>query len=307
MIRKYGSAILVCMLLVGVILMTNPVGQAATRKITIVHQHYSGHGAAWLEYIQQAAKEFMEDNPNVEIKILSGPDQETSPPSKLPVLIAAGTPPDVTELYPAVGAPFQAQKFFMDLRPLIAKDPEVRPEKYTPSSIQAFTWTDGSIWGLPGDIYPVVTFYNRDLIEAAGLLTPGKLGKDWTWNALVELGSKLTRDTNGDGQIDQYGLDCAYNGLWYRGIPVLQAGGRLYDRYIDPTESRWNSSEVEKAFQFMADIYLKYRITLPYWDSRTSQYYLWTGKSAINIIYGPGIIGPYLSNVGFAHNPISPA
>lgn len=50
--------------------------------------------------------------------------------------------------------------------------------------------------------------YNRDIFAKAGLVTPNELLKtnEWTWATMQEAAIKLTEDTNGDGQIDQWGV-----------------------------------------------------------------------------------------------------
>jgi len=50
--------------------------------------------------------------------------------------------------------------------------------------------------------------YNRDMVKAAGLVTPNELQKknQWTFATMREYAKKLTKDTNGDGTIDVYGV-----------------------------------------------------------------------------------------------------
>ena len=50
--------------------------------------------------------------------------------------------------------------------------------------------------------------YNRDMFKKAGLVTPNELQAtdQWTWQAMREAAMKLTQDTDGDGQIDQWGV-----------------------------------------------------------------------------------------------------
>ncbi len=50
--------------------------------------------------------------------------------------------------------------------------------------------------------------FNRDLVEAEGLEDPYELYEngEWTFEKLTEMARKATRDTDGDGIVDQYGL-----------------------------------------------------------------------------------------------------
>lgn len=50
--------------------------------------------------------------------------------------------------------------------------------------------------------------YNRDMVKAAGLPTPNELQNknQWTFDKMREYAKKLTKDTNGDGTIDVWGV-----------------------------------------------------------------------------------------------------
>lgn len=61
--------------------------------------------------------------------------------------------------------------------------------------------------GLPGGPNSGV-FFNKTIFERDGLENPYDLVKNdqWTWDKLVEIATKATKDTNGDGTPDQWGL-----------------------------------------------------------------------------------------------------
>lgn len=68
----------------------------------------------------------------------------------------------------------------------------------------------------------MITMYNKDLIEAAGLEDPYVLWQEgrWTYDALEEYGIALTQDTDGDGVIDQWGIgDLPNPAAVYRFLP----------------------------------------------------------------------------------------
>jgi ABC-type glycerol-3-phosphate transport system substrate-binding protein len=72
--------------------------------------------------------------------------------------------------------------------------------------------------------------YNRDMVKAAGLVTPNELQKknQWTWDKMREYAKKLTKDANGDGKIDVYGV-CARLDPWpvEQEMAVYSNGGSL--------------------------------------------------------------------------------
>lgn len=50
--------------------------------------------------------------------------------------------------------------------------------------------------------------FNKDMFDAEGLEYPTSLQKrgEWTWDTFREYAKRLTKDTDGDGQVDQWGL-----------------------------------------------------------------------------------------------------
>ncbi len=51
-------------------------------------------------------------------------------------------------------------------------------------------------------------FYNKDMLDEYGLPDLNELFQsgDWTWQKFKEIAVELTKDTNGDGEIDQWGI-----------------------------------------------------------------------------------------------------
>jgi ABC-type glycerol-3-phosphate transport system substrate-binding protein len=85
------------------------------------------------------------------------------------------------------------------------------------------------IYGIPIWGGPAIMVYNTDLFNLAGLTTPDKLSQTdaWTWDTYVELGKKLTVDTNGDGVIDRFMAAemTEWDPVWQ--ARILQSGGRI--------------------------------------------------------------------------------
>ena len=61
----------------------------------------------------------------------------------------------------------------------------------------------GRMHAMPGDYMTMVLFYNTEMFKAAGL-NPDKPPK--TWDEFLQYAKKLTRDTDGDGKVDQWGF-----------------------------------------------------------------------------------------------------
>jgi ABC-type glycerol-3-phosphate transport system substrate-binding protein len=67
---------------------------------------------------------------------------------------------------------------------------------------------NGKHYGVTSGAEPMVVFYNKTMFENNGIKTPTEYYKEgkWDWNALKEVGIKLTQDTDKDGTIDQWGF-----------------------------------------------------------------------------------------------------
>lgn len=139
----------------------------------------------------------------------------------------------------------KSEGVFMDLTDCLANaEPGTAGDvnDYYPG-ILAVNEYEGGIYGLPWIAQPVVTFYNRALFEAAGVEEPTP---DWTWDDFMEKAQALTLDTDGDGNIDQWGFT---NNSWpppY--IFIWQAGGDILNQ--DFTEAPIDSPESLSGLEF---------------------------------------------------------
>ncbi len=92
---------------------------------------------------------------------------------------------------------------------------------YYPGVIQT-AYQGDTLYGLPWIAQPVVVYYNKNLFDAAQIAYPTA---DWTWDDFIKDAKALTKDTNGDGTIDQWGTIA--NGWPPPQMFIWQAGGDL--------------------------------------------------------------------------------
>lgn len=120
---------------------------------------------------------------------------------KLYAMIAAGQAPDVFYTNNAVRDRLAAEGRLLDLRPYAEKDPvwnKLRPEMRT-----AAASVDGGIYSLGNWTHTCGVYYDRAAFKAAGIAPPTA---DWTWADLRAAAKALTRDDNGDGKPERYGV-----------------------------------------------------------------------------------------------------
>lgn len=146
--------------------------------------------------------------------------------------------------------PLASQGVFMDLTDCLA-DAEAETagdvDDYYPGVMAVNLYGDG-VYGLPWIAQPVVTYYNRDLFDAAGLDYPQE---GWTWDDFMEAAKALTQDTDGDGEVDQWGFTQTEGWppprMW-----IWQAGGEFITE--DFTEAPIDSPEFLEGMQFFLDL-----------------------------------------------------
>lgn len=289
------------LLTIGLVAVLSLAMHAAT---PVVHMTNSIHGAGWFQYLTEMAEKFNAQHPDIQVEIIRTSYYE----DRYATMLAGGAPPDVTDFTPALAAQFVEAGTFLDLRELMDQDPMFHPEDLLPVSFMALTLPDGIVWAFPIDIYPLVTYYNEDILSSVGLAFPNDLALDeWNWDQVVMMGRRTTI-RNLDGTAVQYGIDRP-NQRW---ITVLnQAGGSPYDRMIFPTQSGWNTPQVREAMDWLRSLFVEHRIAAPYGSAEVSNFYFWLGRTAMHLAYGPGMIGGGYEDLGFgwdiARPPLGPA
>lgn len=268
---------------------------AGAQEVVLRHLGYVWHGDPWHQYIEARIEEFQALHPNVKIeRLLAG--QGDSIEDKFTVMVAGGIPPDVVEMTLSQGGGMAPKGVFKDLRPFFERDPDVSLADFAPTAVNALTWSDGTLWGFPMDVFPVASYYNIDLFNEAGLRTPAEMEpREWNWDYALEAAQKLTRDRNGDGVTDQWGIDGAWALVNYA-IPMKQAGGGFYDRDVDPQQSRLLDERTLEAFEWVATIY-RQEVNAKDYEIGFDQ-----GRTGFNLVNGPTGIKTLSQVATFAWN-----
>lgn len=99
----------------------------------------------------------------------------------------------------------------------------------------------GAQYALPMETMPYLMFCNKALLESENIELPSE---DYTFEDLYEICSKVTRDVDGDGTVDQFGI---YKYDWEDA--AIGAGAVLFSR--DGGSCDFTSEEFKEAIQFM--------------------------------------------------------
>lgn len=119
---------------------------------------------------------------------------------KLQLMLGTNTSPDVFFLKGMVAPSYMSFEVLKPLDEWMESTPDFDKEDFFPPLINAFN-RKGKQYGLPKDCSPYVLFYNKRMFEEAGVDT---IPTDW--ESLERIARQLTKDTNGDGSTDQFGL-----------------------------------------------------------------------------------------------------
>ncbi|MBN2553460.1 MAG: sugar ABC transporter substrate-binding protein [Spirochaetales bacterium] len=116
----------------------------------------------------------------------------------------------------------------------------------------------GTYYAAHGGNMVMVMYYRTDLLREFGRSEPPK-----TWDELIAFGKWATKDLNGDGTIDQWGVVHAGQPVTHFGDVVFtlihQLGGKVYD----DNKITVNSPEGREALQAIVDLRNKHKISPP--------------------------------------------
>ncbi|NLG85062.1 MAG: sugar ABC transporter substrate-binding protein [Firmicutes bacterium] len=234
-------------------------------------------------------EEFQKKHPNIKIEIeniASGREYTT----KLLTMAAGGAMPDV--LYPNTcdANVLAAKGALLDLRPFMKL---VDLTAYDRRILDLYRYK-GGIYGLPIDRAALAIFYNKDMFDEAKVPYPTK---EMTWDEFIALAKKLTKDKNGDGRIDQWGVHLETDTYWQVFLYHM-TGKNMYDDLYKPTKFLMKEPKAVEAIQLYADMMLKHKIApTPSQRAGISDLFV-AGSAAMNII-GHWRVPQYIENCKF--------
>lgn len=220
---------------------TAPAAPAATPVPEQVTLRYGIHDLP--EAREDMLKIFKDQYPNIDVTI----EQVGEFSTKVPAMAAAGNLPDVTRMWEAMVLDMGRAGQVIDLNPYVDAEPDFHPEDF----IEAF-WEypliAGKRCGIPDTSAPHVCFYNKDVLDEAGIPYPGK--EKFTWDEFIENCRALTKPEE-----KFWGSETIPLGWHYYNLKVIwQNGGDMFSP--DYKECTLDKPEAYEAIQYWADILL---------------------------------------------------
>ena len=243
--------------LVGIVVWVITLSLAAAayaERVTLEHAVNSGHGQAYIDATMAIAEMFnnAQDEIYVEVTVLTNYDETVI------TRAAGGAMPDT--LTSNRYGDLAGRGLLLPMDSFLERDG--LESVFVPASLEHGRW-DGELVQLPLFAQPAVTYYNTWLFESAGVDDPNELAARgaWDWEALLDVGRKIARDTTGDGIPDIYGTGGTWVSMERMVFWIGLSGGYYFDRYTKATESRFNTPEVERALTFVHSLAHEHRIT----------------------------------------------
>lgn len=120
---------------------------------------------------------------------------------------------------------------------------------------------DGKQYGMTdGAPSPYGFYYNKTLVQKLGLEDPYELQQkgEWTWDKFRDFAKKATKDTNGDGKTDIYGVAGAYGKHVFLTEQLIYTNNGSVDKDADGNiKFSLDSENSVAALQLVSDMYNK--------------------------------------------------
>jgi multiple sugar transport system substrate-binding protein len=204
MLRKAILVGLVSAMLAG-------LGVVAQEVVTVQfwHSMSSGHQPHLVALVDK----FMEEYPYIDVELTyQGSYGDTE--DKVNASVVAGNPPTMVQLYENIITPLVEV-----LYPIGPHMTQLEKDDILDGLVENNTF-DGVLVSVPWNKSIMVLYYRSDLID-----TPPA-----TWEEFAEMSADLTVDSDGDGQIEQYGTGLRpYNPEMYLNYVVQNGGSILSD------------------------------------------------------------------------------
>ena len=174
--------------------------------------------------------------------------------SKLKVLLAAGSAPDLFRMDDEIYPSFAVTGTLMDLTDRIKN--EMPYDDYFLSAKAVYTF-QGKMYALPTYGGVVVLYYNSKLLDEVGVAYPKTDGDSYKLDQFLLDCKKLTMDRDNNGHIDVYGV--GQRDWWpYWQEFIWRFGGSIYNREM--TKSTIASAKSIAGMQYYADLRLKHKV-----------------------------------------------
>lgn len=221
-----------------------------------------------------------ENATGVKLNVVSLSGEFSDRKKKTIAAIISGKGPDIIFFEPGDKIPYIQKKIIIPISQYINFSDKafMAATDLSPVTHKFMTWNK-KVYGIHGPEFSDRLYYNKEIFEINGLEDPVKLYKagKWNWNKFLELGKKLTQDTNGDGKIDQWGFQSWIEDQWFL------SNGVHWVKYVNgKPKFNGETENVYYTLQFIYDSIFKHKITPRVWWDPSPQVQFYKGKVAMD-------------------------
>lgn len=169
--------------------------------------------------LQRLVDQFNDDHPTIHVESLYVGQSDQQLP-KILAAIVGDAAPDLLWYSPLLTGQLVELEALRPLETWFNASP--LRQQLDPALLESMALED-HLWSIPFGTNNVGIFYRPSLFQAAGIATRPK-----TWAEFRQIARQLTRDTNGDGRVDQHGILLPLGkGEWtvFMWLPFLWSGG----------------------------------------------------------------------------------
>lgn len=238
-IKNFLIAVLVCCLTATFYYTQKPIvltiGVFAVSNWN-VPSPYSG------KIIDDVIERFEKTHPNVQVEYVSGILKEDYS-DWVSKEALNGKLPDVFMVLSDDLSTYAKVGMLEPLDTFMQTDADFNKNRYFSTTLNAGNIYDHQ-YALPYESSPTLMFVNKTLLEENGVAIPNV---NWTWDDFYSICEKLTVDTDGDGEIDQFG---EYGYTWQNALS--SNGQALYDE--ESMKCTLQKQDVYSAIEFVRQL-----------------------------------------------------
>ena len=216
--------------------------------------YWSATNAQELEFANKVSVEWNAQHPEVQIKVEPVPSGQSSEEVIL-AAIASGTTPDIyANVFPG------AMQDLLDAQGLVQLDAypdffEVLHERMMPELSNQYRSSDGHFYQVPWKSNPIMVLYNTRMLREAGVSS-----LPTTYSEFLSAAARVTRDRDGDGQIDQWMLNIDYLPIWYKRLfdflPLYLAASNGQN-LLEGRQVRFDNESSVATFRFLHECFAR--------------------------------------------------
>lgn len=193
--------------------------------------------------IDRAIQRFEKSHPGVTVRYTSGIEKKDYSEWCAKRLLE-GEMPDVFMVLDTDFNQYCSLGILQELNTFIESDPEFQSEEIFQTAMDIGKGMEEIQYALPYEVVPTMLFVNKTLLRQEGIEMPQQ---DWTWDEFLEICRKVTKDTDGDGRIDQFGT---YNYSWQDAM--YTSGGSAFDNEKQNVD--FSNQYVIESVKFMKEL-----------------------------------------------------